>query len=80
MKNKMNMKYNFKWNPWWLTGFTQTDGSFGIHFSKRAKGLIPYGIRAVFTLTQSAIDYDMLIHIYNHLKVGSLYFNKRDNS
>jgi len=72
------MKRNYKITQGWVSGFTQSDGSFSIIFEKRVHG-IPIRPRPVFTLTQSLKEIDMLIAIQNFLGVGTIQINEERN-
>ena len=72
------MKRNYKITKGWVSGFTQSDGSFSILFEKRVHG-IPVRPRPVFTLTQSLKELDMLIAIQNFLGVGIIQINEERN-
>lgn len=57
-----NINYNnYKFSPWWLTGFTQADGSFIIIIKKQERGKFGYRFHPVFELSQSVIDQDIII-------------------
>lgn len=70
------MNTNIKISPWWLTGFTQADGSFMIIIKKQPKGKIPYRLYPCFTLTQNKIDITMMKSIHSYLGVGRLVINR----
>ena len=55
----------------WISGFTQADGSFVVGFEKRNPGLIPYRPRPMFVLSQHVREEDL----------GKLYsfFFRRNN-
>ena len=67
------MKNNF--TPDWISGFTQTDGSFTISFEKRKDGIL-YRPSPVFSLSQTRLEEDMFIALQKHLKIGSVYKNR----
>ena len=70
------MKRNFTFSGWWLTGFTQADGSFVVNFESRKQGTMPYRPRPLFVLTQSVRELEMIKALHNYLGVGSLRFHE----
>ena len=70
MKNLHNI------TPWWLTGFTQADGSFLVTHETRLDSKFPFYPRPVFSLTQSERDLPMMQAIHAYLGVGTLSFSK----
>lgn len=78
-KNNKNhgKKTKIKITQDWISGFTQSDGSFVINYSTVKNG-IPIRPTPVFNLTQSKIDYDLFLEIQNHLDIGRVY-NNRNN-
>lgn len=71
------MKNNFIFTPDWLSGFTQTDGSFTVSFEKRNKGIL-YRPSPVFSLAQTNLEYNMFISLQKHLGIGSVYKNRNE--
>jgi len=69
----MNNKYFF--TPDWVSGFSQTDGSFTISFEKRNKGIL-FRPSPVFSLSQSIVEWDMFVSLQNYLGVGKVYKNR----
>jgi len=69
------MKNNFNFTPDWISGFTQTDGSFTISFEKRKVGIL-YRPSPVFSLSQTRLEEDMFIALQKHLGVGTVYKNR----
>lgn len=67
---------NTKFSKWWLTGFTQADGSFAVIFERRETGILPYRCRPVFILTQSLREMDMMQDLQLYLGVGTLQVNR----
>lgn len=72
------MKRNYRITQGWLSGFTQSDGSFSIVLEKRLHGL-PVRPRPVFTLTQNLKELDMMIAIQTFLGVGTIQINEERN-
>jgi hypothetical protein len=70
----MNRKFVF--SGWWLTGFTQADGSFVVNFEYRKQGNIPYRPRPLFVLTQSVRELEIMKALHNYLGVGNLRVHK----
>lgn len=70
----MNKQYNI--TPWWLTGFTQADGSFLVTHEFRPAGKLPFYPQPVFSLTQSVRDLPMMEAIHAFLGVGQLSISK----
>lgn len=70
------MKNLFKITPWWLTGFTQADGSFLVTYERRPDGKLPFYPQPVFSLTQSVRERGMMIAIHEYLGVGQLSESK----
>lgn len=70
------MKKIYNITPWWLTGFTQADGSFLVTFEHRPDGKLPFYPQPVFSLTQSERDRPMMEAIHAYLGVGQLTVSK----
>ena len=68
------MKQQFKFSPWWLTGFTQADGSFMVIIKKRGKFL--YRFVPTFELSQSIHDLELMQALHTYLGVGRLVINR----
>jgi hypothetical protein len=78
MKRKnININKHYNITPDWLSGFTQSDGSFVINYSILTHG-VPIRPTPVFNLTQSKVDYDLFIEIQKYLSIGKVY-NNREN-
>ena len=69
------MKNKYIFTPDWISGFTQTDGSFTVSFEKRNKGIL-YRPSPVFSLSQTNLEYNMFISLQKFLGVGSVYENR----
>lgn len=76
----MNINKKFDFNSYWLTGFTQADGSFVVNFEKKTLGKIPYYPRPAFVLTQSINEKDMMRHLHKYLNVGNIRMSRNDIS
>lgn len=72
-----NMNTKFYLTPDWISGFTQSDGSFVINYSTIKHG-IPVRPTPVFNLTQSNLDYDLFIEIQKYLGIGRVYKNRQN--
>ena len=72
----MNKK-NYNISNEWISGFTQSDGSFTISFISTKSGM-PIRPVPVFNLTQSNLDYDLFIEIQKYLGIGKIYNNRQN--
>jgi len=72
-----NMNKNFNITPEWISGFTQSDGSFVISDTISKSG-IPIRPVPVFNLTQSNLDYDLFMEIKKYLGIGKVYNNRQN--
>lgn len=66
----------FKFSPWWLTGFTQADGSFMIIIKKQPRGKFLYRFVPTFELSQSSNDLKLMQALHTFLGVGRLVINQ----
>lgn len=71
------MKKNYNFTPFWIAGFTQSDGSFVVSFQNSKIG-IPVRPRPVFNITQSIEELDMFIALQEYLGVGKVYKNRNN--
>ena len=71
----MNNKYIFTND--WISGFTQSDGSFLVCFSKQ-KTKIPVRPIPTFNLTQSIDELEMFIALQKHLGIGRVQKNRNN--
>lgn len=55
-------------NPWWVTGFTDGDGSFVAAHGKRAGAI--YTAKILFELTQHSIDHQLMCIFQSFFKCG----------
>lgn len=69
--------FNITITPDWLSGFTQSDGSFVINYSTIKHG-IPVRPTPVYNLTQSNLNYDLFIEIQKYLGIGKIYNNRQN--
>jgi hypothetical protein len=74
MKNT-NKKYKF--TPDWLSGFTQSDGSFVVSFQNQRIG-IPIRPIPIFNITQSIIELELFMELQKYLGVGRVYKNRNN--
>ena len=77
--NIMNIMNNNKYNITkdWISGFTQSDGSFVISYIKTESG-IPVRPVPVFNLTQSNLDSNLFMEIQDYLGIGKVYKNRQN--
>jgi hypothetical protein len=69
-------KDGFKLNPWFVTGFTDGDGSFAVSITKKKVG-IGWKIQPMFTIGLDLKDLDLLVQIKDFFKTGNIYTSKR---
>ena len=60
-------------NPFYVTGFTDGEGSFGIYFTKYSQSKAGYLIQPNFQITLHKNDYALLEKIKNFFGVGGIY-------
>jgi len=72
-----NMNKNFNITPDWISGFTQSDGSFVINIMNTKIG-IPIRPVPIFNITQSKIESDLFIEIQKKLGIGKVYSNRQN--
>jgi len=63
-------------NPWFITGFTDGDGSFSVSIAKKKSGL-SWKIQPIFTIGLDSKDLDLLVQIKAYFKVGRIYTSGR---
>jgi hypothetical protein len=61
-------------NPWFLTGFTDAEGSFSINISPDNRSNLNWAVQAVFTINLHKKDFGNLEAIKNTLGVGNINF------
>jgi len=71
------MNKNFNITPDWISGFTQSDGSFVISFMSPKIGM-PIRPVPIFNITQSKIEFDLFIEIKKKLCIGKVYNNRQN--
>lgn len=69
------MKKQFNFNPWWLTGFTQADGSFIISIKKSPRARFKYRFSPVFEISQGMHEFEIITALHKHLGGGRLISN-----
>ena len=71
------MTKNYKFTGDWISGFTQSDGSFIISFLNKKKGVF-IRPQPVFNITQSIVELEMFIALQKYLGVGKIYKNRKN--
>lgn len=72
LKNKSCLK------PWFITGFTDAEGCFNIHFIKSSSNLIGWQVQARYIIEVNIKDLDLLYKIKTFFgDVGSISTNKK---
>ena len=66
----------FNFSPWWLTGFTESDGSFIIIIKKSVKSKFNYRFYPTFEITQNNIDKEIIESLHEYLGCGRLVYNR----
>ena len=66
----------FSLNPWFITGFTDGDGSFSVSIAKKKSGS-GWKIQPLFTIGLDPKDLDLLVQIKAYFKVGKIYTSSR---
>ncbi len=69
-------KDGFKLNPWFVTGFTDGDGSFSVSITKKKEG-IGWKIVPMYTIGLDLKELDLLVQIKAFFKAGNIYTSKR---
>lgn len=70
--NFQNKQIKYQFTDQWLSGFAQSDGSFFVNIIKNRRGKMPYRPRALFVITQSLRELDIIVALQKHYKVGYL--------
>ena len=66
----------FSLNPWFITGFTDGDGSFSVSIAKKKSGT-GWKIQPLLTIGLDPKDLDFLVQIKAYFKVGKIYTSSR---
>lgn len=72
-------KREFKFTEGWLSGFTQSDGSFTVVFDKRSTGL-KIRPKPIFTISQHISELELFKKIQQHFGIGFVTQNKSNQS
>ena len=75
LKNKIDEHFA-QINPWFITGFTDGDGSFSVSIAKKKSGS-GWKIQPLFTIGLDPKDLDLLVQIKAYFKVGKIYTSAR---
>ena len=71
-----NNEDSFTLNPWFVTGFTDGDGSFSVSIAKKKSGT-GWKIQPIFSIGLDPKDLDILVQIKAFFKIGKIYVSKR---
>jgi hypothetical protein len=71
---------NKKLNPFFVTGFTEGEGSFYVGISLRVRNKTGFEIRPSFSLSQNEKEKKLLYLVKEFFHCGSIRFNKRDKT
>jgi hypothetical protein len=63
-------------NPYYVTGFTDAEGSFLINIPKRSGLVLGYSISLSFKINLHSKDKELLERIFNFFYVGQIYIRK----
>jgi len=69
-------KESFNLNPWFITGFTDGDGSFSVSIAKKKSGT-GWKIQPIFTIGLDIKDLDILVQFKTFFNAGKIYTSKR---
>lgn len=75
-QNSSKDKDSFSLSPWFITGFTDGDGSFAVSITKKKSG-IGWKIVPMFTIGLDQKDLDLLVQIKAFFEIGNIYTSKR---
>jgi hypothetical protein len=74
IKNYSTFNYPSKIEPWFLTGFTDTEGSFSIIIDKNNKRKLGWRIQTKFQIGLDKRDLSILLQLQQFLGgIGSIY-------
>lgn len=65
--------HNNKLNPYWVTGFTDGEGSFRVRIRKDSRSRVGWAVALVFQLTVHLKDYMILEQLKSYFGVGKIY-------
>lgn len=71
--------YN-KLNPYYVSGFSDGEGSFCVSFSPRKLGEVDWEVRPSFSISQHKRSRDVLFKIKDFFACGSIRFSKKDQN
>lgn len=60
-------------NPWWVTGFTDAEGCFGLYIYKQSNYKTGWYVYLVFSISLHQKDMDLLIKVKNFFNTGKIY-------
>ena len=67
-------------NPNYISGLVQADGSFFVTISNNPKSKYGLRIRATFTITQNLDSIGILEQVQSYFKCGNVFINKKRGS
>ena len=59
MKNSINREIK-KLNPWWVTGYTDAEGSFILNIFKNKNVVLGYSVKLIYQITAHSSDIDIM--------------------
>ena len=71
--NYAQKNVDFKMNPWWVTGFTDGEGSFTVSLTRDNRLKSRWRVRPLFQISLHKKDSPLLEQIKNFLGVGRIY-------
>ena len=69
----------FKLNPWFVTGFSDAEGSFSILIQRNTKYLTGYRVKAIFAIGLHKKDLNLLEGIKGFFGVGKIHVHGKDS-
>lgn len=66
-------------NPWFLTGFSDAEGSFSILIQTNSKYATGWRIKPVFTIGLHKKDLDLLKNLQSYLGIGKIHIHGKDS-
>jgi len=76
--NKQILSEKFTLNPWWVTGFSDAEGSFNMSIFKSKTAAIGWTIEPCFIITLNIRDLELLNAIKKFFSVGSVSVAGKD--